>query len=257
MKHNKVFLHVGTNSFFNSQFELAKGLNKLSFECIFYFDNKYPTLRADLANLEKYEFNYVLDFVESWNEYSKIDSFFRKFLKSIMPIFIIKKIVSLNYVIFSSCISLFLIDFYNQLKKYRRLLKLFKESNFKSTVLLADIVQYDTALIIKASKRSKVKSIILPMFAANHKEACEYLIQKKEHYISDLTFEIINKTFLSKWVLKYKNINLIRLPFYKILVKEVLGISPFNPWVVNSGFADLIALESLDSKKKAFGIFEG
>jgi hypothetical protein len=47
------------------------------------------------------------------------------------------------------------------------------------------------------------------------------------------------------WTLKHKGRYFLRSSWAKVLAVELLGIAPPNPWVMNSGYADAIAVESV------------
>jgi hypothetical protein len=54
----------------------------------------------------------------------------------------------------------------------------------------------------------------------------------------------ITARLFPEWTLRYKSQHFLRSPYAKIIAVEELGLSPPDPWLLNSGFADAIAVES-------------
>uniref|UniRef100_UPI0040487E4B hypothetical protein n=1 Tax=Algoriphagus sp. TaxID=1872435 RepID=UPI0040487E4B len=228
-----VLIHVGTITFFNSLFEIALLLKKRNITCVFFFDNFYPNYLKDCNTLRENDFKYVIYFDE--NNYNNDGSFFVKFSKYLLY---------LNRRILGERIIKFFQEFKNVFQKKRFFDNLLVSNNFSYLIMSSDLVQYDTGLFIRIAKKRNVKSVVFPQFFANYKESVEHIYSNSENQISTKFFFIYsNIIFLIKWSKLYKQKYLLRLPLYKVLVKEIFGIAPVNPWTINSGGADLIVVE--------------
>jgi hypothetical protein len=228
-----ILIHVGTVTFFNSLFELALELNKRNITCVFFFDNLYPDYLKDCKTLHENDFKYVIYFEE--NNSSNFCSLFVKSSKYLT--YFSERILGVNTM-----------KFFQEFKKvYKKKIffdNLLLYNNSAYLIMSSDLVQYDTGLFLKIAKRRKVKSIVFPQFFANYKESAEHVYYSLENQISTKFYFILsNIYFLKKWSIFYREKYLLRLPLYKILVKEIFGISPKNPWTINSGGADLILVE--------------
>lgn len=228
-----VLIHVGTVTFFNSLLELALELNKRNITCVFFFDNLYPNYLKDCNTLRDNDFKYVIYSDE--NNYNSNGSLFVKF--SMYLLYFNRRILGEKTIKFFQ-------EFKKVFKKERFFDNLLVSNNFAYLIMSSDLVQYDTGLFLKIAKRRNVKSIVLPQFFANYKESAEHIYYNLENQISTKVYFIFsNIYFLKKWSMFYRHKYLLRLPLYKILVKEIFGIAPVNPWTINSGGADLILVE--------------
>jgi hypothetical protein len=238
-----LLIHVGTSTFFNSLFELALVLKRKNIKCVFFFDNFYFDYLKDLEILSKNEFNYfVYDNDKIIYKKREVYLDFRLYFS-----YYFKKILG-------NSISNFFSELFRIQKKYKYFRNLLISQNITHLVLSSDLVQYDTGLYLKISKKRKTKSIILPQFFANYKEAVQHIYLNSENQISSKFFLFLNKIFfLKKWTIYFKDRYLIRLPLYKILVKEIFMISPKNPWSINTGGADLIVVEGAAVKTLFMG----
>lgn len=127
-----------------------------------------------------------------------------------------------------------------RMKKETSLLKLYQ---VKLLVLAEDSEGYFTPQLVHCAKKQGVKSVVFPYTFANQLEFLE------DAYFHDQT---VDKSFLSllaskifpKWARQYKGKKLLRWRPNVIFAAELFGKSAPNPWVMNSGFADVIAVES-------------
>lgn len=231
----KILVHIGTNTFFESLFKLSIGLRERGCEILFYFDNLYPTLDQDLKKLNLTHLKYIVDdekyFKGFSNPVNRIQIYYNYMLTLIK-----KNYFLLIFAILIECIRLLL--------KERRLKRVIKKNNISKLIMSSDLVQYDTGLLIKVINRLNGQSYIFPNFFANHQEPATHLYSIQSHNLKYKTYQKYNKiSFLKKWTIKYKKRYLIRIPMWMILPKELLKIAPEDPWIINTGGADYIAVE--------------
>ncbi|AMP91781.1 TPA: hypothetical protein I8Y86_002523 [Legionella pneumophila] len=101
---------------------------------------------------------------------------------------------------------------------------------------------YFTQLIVYIGKKYKIPSIIVPFTIANTKEWAETFYNKPSLSLSKIYNKVLSIAF-PHWVYCYKNRQMI-LPVDLILLHEMFRITPKNPWLLNSGEIDFLALES-------------
>lgn len=228
-----VIIHVGTVTFFNSLLELGLVLRSRNINCVFFFDNPYPNYLNDLDILRQNDFLFFI-YLEDKNSKSNRD-FFTGF-------------ISYLFYYGNRIVGTGIMSFLYEVKRLKKKKKFFNDIlqslNITHLILASDLVQYDTGLFIKIAKKKYVKCIVFPQFFANYKEPAEHIYFNLENQISTKVYFIFsNIYFLKKWLIFYKQKYLLRLPIYKILVKEIFGIAPINPWTINSGGADLFLVE--------------
>lgn len=117
--------------------------------------------------------------------------------------------------------------------------------DYTSIVICEDNIDLDTNVWIQAAHQRGVRCIIVPYTVANTVELTEAFVFTD--YLQ-LEFSKRNRSFarlFPKWASHHKGNHFIRAHHAKIGAVEVLGLAPPNPWLLNSGDADVIAVESL------------
>jgi hypothetical protein len=237
-EQKSIILHVSTNTFFNTLFLYAKKLSAQDFYPVMYFDNQYPTLEEDLQKLHSDNISYELDFPIT---FTKPKNYLRKLL-----LVFIKIIKRIDFFFFN---GLFF-ELARHKSKYKKIKTIFRKGKIQYVLMISDLVQYDTGLIIKAAHKENIKVVILPLFAANYKEAAEHNYYNRSLEVSEWNFQLFFKiSWLKKWLIHFKGRYMIRLPLYKIIIKELFKIAPENPWIINTGGADAMILESRAVKR--------
>ena len=119
----------------------------------------------------------------------------------------------------------------------------FQIETFRADALLIpeDIVGNLWPVAIRAGHNAGVPTIVLPYTLANKEEALQSL--RREKYFQAKRNRI-TAVLYPRWRLAEQGADLVRLPSSHILSHEWLGISPPDPWMMNSGFADVIAVDS-------------
>lgn len=121
--------------------------------------------------------------------------------------------------------------------KFQAKLLIFPENN------LFYLTQYKVYL----AKKANIPSIIVPFTIANTKEWCESFYKVPSYEVNFSNLNYLFASLFHQWVMPYKNKRLI-LPPLLILFHERLNLTPNNPWLINDGLIDFIAVESKQMK---------
>ena len=112
-----------------------------------------------------------------------------------------------------------------------------------------DIVGSVWPVAIRAGHDLGVPTLVLPYTLANSEEAVQSL-KSAAPFQTDAN-EVAARLY-PRWRYQKGSIDILRLPSDHILAHEALGITPPDPWMMNSGFADRILVDS----KASFDYFK-
>lgn len=107
-----------------------------------------------------------------------------------------------------------------------------------------DIVGKVTPLIIKSGHSLKVPSVILPYTIANQTEAFQALKDRDEFQVKRHFFNKVIGNLCRSWVMKDETRRVLRLPAEHVIGHLITRSSPPDPWMMNSGYANVIAIEN-------------
>jgi hypothetical protein len=112
---------------------------------------------------------------------------------------------------------------------------------YQAIVVPEDVVGPVWPTLIKVGLQRHVPTLILPYTLANQEEAFTSLrtyetVQAKHNRLA--------ACFFPKWRMKQAGYDLVRMPSGHVFVHECLRISPPDPWMMNSGNAQRIAVDS-------------
>lgn len=110
-------------------------------------------------------------------------------------------------------------------------------------ILPEDVVGYCTPIIIKVGHDLNIPSLILPYTIANEQEAFRSLAGNTNYHLKTWGNGIVGKCF-PRWVMHDKGLSLVRMPAPYILGQILTKTSPPKPWMMNSGFSNVIAVEN-------------
>jgi hypothetical protein len=115
----------------------------------------------------------------------------------------------------------------------------------KPSVLIfpEDNVGYSTGIFIKAGHELDIPSVVIPYTIANAREPAEAYFDDPGFQCTHWSNRLLAMLF-PHWRLHYRGKEMVRLPAPYILARELLRTAPPKPWILNSGYADVIALES-------------
>lgn len=112
-----------------------------------------------------------------------------------------------------------------------------------AVILAEDTVGYETAAVIKAAHERRAPSLIIPFTVANALEPAQIFYDDRARSLSRWKNRVFAGLFPA-WVYQHRGRKLFRVPVEEIIAKEWWGLAPPLPWQMNSGRADLIAVES-------------
>lgn len=110
-------------------------------------------------------------------------------------------------------------------------------------VLAEDNVSYTSAHWIRAGHDLGLKSVIVPYTVANADEPAEAYWRSSRHQASGILSALWRKV-RPRWFHERRGRLLQRLPLSEALALEIAGLAPSHPWLMNSGHADAVAVES-------------
>lgn len=116
-----------------------------------------------------------------------------------------------------------------------------QRGKFDAVIIPEDIVGSVWPLLIKAAHESKIPALVFPYTLANQKEAVQSL--KNEPLFQSKNNRIAAKLF-PHWRWKADGLDLVRLPSGHIFAHELLGVAPPDPWLMNSGYANAVCVDS-------------
>jgi hypothetical protein len=150
-----------------------------------------------------------------------------------------------------------IVDFINKFKKniYNKSVILFNDTinlnraviennNIRILVLAEDTVGPTTSLFIKAGHDLGVPSVIMPYTIANAREPAEHLLNSDELSTRKNFTNFVFGMLFPKWKYKHKRKSLLRISAPYIFAHFRTHTVPPDPWTLNSGYVDAIAVES-------------
>ncbi|NQT26938.1 hypothetical protein HQ585_16400 [candidate division KSB1 bacterium] len=102
---------------------------------------------------------------------------------------------------------------------------------------------YGSPVLIKTAHKKGIPVVVVPFALAIPTATAEEYLNDPSYSLTKWINRLVGFKY-PRWVYEYKGCKLLPLHAYKILVMEWLGVAPPNPWMVNSGFADAIVVES-------------
>ncbi len=115
--------------------------------------------------------------------------------------------------------------------------------NLDAIVLPEDVVGLVTPLVVRAGHQHNLPSVIIPYTIANQSEAFQSLRGNGSYQLSRFANAIVG-TLFPRWVMRRDGVALVRLPAPHIVGQELTRTAPPDPWMMNSGYADVIAVEN-------------
>ncbi len=117
-----------------------------------------------------------------------------------------------------------------------------------AVVLAEDNVERDSYGWIEGARRRGIRTVVSSYGAISAQEAVTAYKYSPDHALSPVLAALV-RCYLPHWLAEGEDFAITRLPLPEMLAREITGIAPFNPWLVNSGHSDVIALESVAMKK--------
>jgi hypothetical protein len=120
--------------------------------------------------------------------------------------------------------------------------KLMRERHVALLVLPADN-RYDLAAYVKAAHDEGIAAVVIPSFMAAAHEWAQFVHGDPLHALDRLSNRMAASLY-PRWAMTYRDKELVALPAHEVLARQWLGIAPPQPWLLHSGQADAIAVES-------------
>lgn len=128
---------------------------------------------------------------------------------------------------------------------YSRFLRLFvkeiRDVRADAVLIPEDIVGNIWPVSIRAAHQCGIPVLVFPYTLANRQEAIQSLRSQHAFQTSE---NAVAAALFPKWRYAADGIDLVRLPSGQIFAHHYLGIDPPDPWMMNSGFADQILVDS-------------
>lgn len=130
-----------------------------------------------------------------------------------------------------------------KLKRMRREKSFFKTLKIDLMIFAEDSEDYFTPQLIQLGHDLGIKSVVFPYTFANQFEFLESALFQ-DLRTNESFLNLITGKLFPKWTHKYKGVTLLKSTPSFIFSTELFGKSAPNPWVMSSGYSDLIAVES-------------
>ncbi|HEY8964591.1 MAG TPA: hypothetical protein VIN59_09045 [Alphaproteobacteria bacterium] len=139
----------------------------------------------------------------------------------------------------------YVILFLQQIRQFRNMIH-----DFRPDILIVaeDIVGLILPSFIKMGHKAGIPTVIVPYTIANATEAAESLHVYPSYQVRGVLSRVMS-FFYPRWVYDYKGHRLFRLPLYYMIAHTIFRLTPPDPWTMNSGYANAIAIENAEMKK--------
>lgn len=224
---------INTNTYFPGLFRVAKFFRKTEmYNPEILFAGAYPTVDRDIdhCRMEGISFTKQEEFTLGKTWLTAIVS--SRWWTSLFGRFLLM-----------STFRQFVLDYFS-LQQYLRKIRPV------AIFLAADNVNYNTAAIIKLGHQLKIPSLIMPQWLASPLEPAEFFLEDPAYQVRTVLDRLIALLYPA-WIYKHHDRRLLRLPSSQIIMKELFRLRPPKPWVLHSGFADIISLEGFSEFERA------
>lgn len=112
-----------------------------------------------------------------------------------------------------------------------------------AVAMAEDNVERDSHCWIAAARRRGIRTVVSTYGAISTQEAINAYKRSSAHAVSPARLELVRR-HLPRWLVEGEDFAITRLPLHEVLARELASTAPFNPWLVNAGHSEVIALES-------------
>lgn len=248
MKNTLIVIH--TNTYLSGMLPLALALRKTGeFETKFLFARDYPTMGDDAQACTQERLavycgmglnipELITDHdatavVNATGHFGRL----KKYISLLNSPRLLLMLILARF--FSGIRSWEFFDLHHQIEYIRNFIK----TNEISLLVLPSDNRYDLPAYVKAAHLEHIGVVLVPQFMAGALEWAEYVFDKPVYQAKGFLNRIVVALY-PRWSFLYKGRRLVALPGDQILARELLGIAPPLPWILHSGQADAIALES-------------
>jgi hypothetical protein len=118
---------------------------------------------------------------------------------------------------------------------------LLAQRNYQVILVPEDVVGPFWPSLIKMGLRRKIPTVILPYTLANQEEAFKSLRVVPDFQTQ---YNRLAAYLFPKWRMKKEGYDIVRMPAGHVFAHEWLGLAPPDPWMMNSGKAKMICVDS-------------
>lgn len=117
-----------------------------------------------------------------------------------------------------------------------------REERVSLLVLPEDNLEHLTPVFVLEASRLGIASAIVPFTVANALEPAQAYIGNPSYTLGPVG-SLIMRAY-PQWVVVHQAARLVRIPIVEALAMQHMGYAPPQPWILNSGHASAIAVES-------------
>ncbi len=110
-------------------------------------------------------------------------------------------------------------------------------------VFAEDNVERDSYGWVHAARRRGIRTLVISYGALAAHEAVTAYRGSHAHALDPKRADLVRR-YMPRWLAEGDGYVIARLPFIEALAREMSGTAPFDPWLVNTGRVDAIAVES-------------
>lgn len=236
MKKNILFV-ISVDSYFTILFEVAKYLQeKTDLVPVLYFPMVYPSVSKNINTCIQERIEYIKDFQ---GEYPKIIYSNNSLHESILR----KKLIQFCKFLIHNPLFVFIKYLKYLIKETLKVRKILNKKTYSLLVLAGDNIGYNIPLLIKQCHKKNIPSAIIAGWMSGPLEAYSAYSNNMMHSmkkISNLIFGSLNP----KYVYELEGHKIIRWPAGQILAMKLFKIIPPEPWLLHSGYADALLVDS-------------
>jgi hypothetical protein len=118
-----------------------------------------------------------------------------------------------------------------------------QEQQIDLLILAEENVGYATHIWTQTVQAAGLPVVVVPYTVADASEPAGAVMHRREYQLNRWPNQIAGKLY-PHWVYEHHGRKLLRLPAGRVLAMQALGAAPPQPWIMNSGDADAIAVES-------------
>jgi len=117
-----------------------------------------------------------------------------------------------------------------------------------AVIICEDHVEGVSAPLIHSARLLKIPIFVMPYTLCTAEEAAQYYFENRRHRVG-VILKFLMPSSLRKWLYNYKGRDLLRIPLAPLMARELLRLSPGQPWIPNSGCSNAMLIESIALKK--------
>lgn len=125
----------------------------------------------------------------------------------------------------------------------QRFVRILREHDVRLVIAPGDNVGYATPALFAAAHDTGIRALVVPFTVSNRLEMVADLKRHRSYSLARLDNRALAALY-PHWALRHDGHAMVRTPASHALALEWAGLAPKQPWVLNSGLADAIAVES-------------